>query len=122
MAEAAVQAMSTFFGIFEPASVSVSAKSAFSIRAGGSIQVEVVITNLRTNAGDFAQLCAERWTHFRDNDDSLRLEYDDGLKVTYRVTCQDTPVTRAAIQQLQRVGITLDEIMRLLITLDLFWD
>lgn len=122
MAMTAVQPMTTFNGIFEPASVNVSASRAFSIRADGSLKVKVVITNLATNAGDFALLCAERWKHFRDNDDSLVLEYDDGFKVTYRVTCQDTPVTRAALEQLQQEGTTLDEIMRLLITLDLFWD
>lgn len=121
MAVTAVQPMTTFFGIFEPASVSVSARPAFSIRVEGSLKVEATITNLRTNAGDFAQLCAERWTHFRDND-SLRLEHDQGFKVTYRVTCQDTAVTRAAIERLQQERITLDEIMCLLVVLDLFWD
>lgn len=122
MAATAAQPMTTFQGIFEPASVSVSVIPAPSIRADGSLKVEVTITDLHTNTGDFAQLCAERWTHFRDNDDSLRLERDHGLKVTYRVITQDTPLTRAALEQLQQENIALDEIMRLLIVLDLFWD
>lgn len=122
MAATAAQPMTTFQGIFEPASVSVSVIPAPSIRADGSLKVEVTITNIRTSTGDFAQLCADRWKHFREHDHSLRLEHDNGLKVTYRVICEDTPVTRAALQQLQQERITLDETMRLLITLDLFWD
>lgn len=113
-------------GVFEPATIHLTRQATPGLTEEGAVRVQVRITNMdeSINAGAYSDLILHRWSHFREHDTHLRLTVDENRKlvVTYRVIVENNLVTRAALEQLQRERITLDEAMRLITTLDLFWD
>lgn len=112
--------------IFEPTGVRVTSKPAPSIHDTTALDVTIVLHRMdeAIKAIQFSDFVHDRWTHFRDRGDCLMLTVDayGRLIVTYRVITEDAPVTRGALEHLQQPNISLDKAMRLLITLDLFWD